>query len=92
MARRAPLETEQTKSHLHHGLGPTAIASLVKKADGFNASLKQSATQGPSSRGARHGAESAPLGQASLAEGVVVLELIAAISAGPHFRRIQFIM
>ena len=69
MARRAPLETEQIKSHLHHGLGPTAIASFVKKADGFNVSLKQSATQGPSSRGARHGAESAPLGQAPLASG-----------------------
>ena len=92
MAQRAPLKIEQIKAHLHHGLGPTAIASFVKKADGVNVSLKQSATQGPSSRGARHGAESAPLGQAPLAEGVVVLELVAAISAGPHFRHLWVII
>ncbi len=38
MARLGPFEIGQIKAHLHHGLGPTAIAGLVKKADGTNVS------------------------------------------------------
>ena len=34
MARLTPFEVGQIKAHLHHELGPTAIAKLVQKADG----------------------------------------------------------
>ena len=40
MARLTPFELGQIKAHLHHGLGPTAIAALVQKADGAMVSVQ----------------------------------------------------
>ena len=34
MARLTPFEVGQIKAHLYHGMGPAAMASIVKKADG----------------------------------------------------------
>ena len=34
MSRLSPFEVGQIKAHLYHDMGPTAIASIVKKADG----------------------------------------------------------
>ena len=40
MARLTSFELGQIKAHLHHGLGPTAIAAIVQKADGANVSVQ----------------------------------------------------
>ena len=40
MPRLSPFEVGQIKAHLYHGLGPRAIAGLVKKSDGTNVSVQ----------------------------------------------------
>lgn len=40
MARLSPFEIGQIKAHLHHGLGPTAIAGIVTKEDGTYISVQ----------------------------------------------------
>ena len=40
MARLSPFEVGQIKAHLYHGLGPRAIAGLVKMSDGTNVSVQ----------------------------------------------------
>ena len=40
MARLTPFEVGQIKAHLHHGLGPCAIAAVVKKVDGERVSVQ----------------------------------------------------
>ena len=40
MARLTPSEIGQIKAHLHRGLGPSAIACIVKKAVGANAPVQ----------------------------------------------------
>ena len=40
MARLTAFEVGQIKAHLHHGLGPSAIAGLVKKSDGTHVSVQ----------------------------------------------------
>ena len=40
MARLSAFEVGQIKAHLHHGLGPTAIAGIVLKADGSHVSVQ----------------------------------------------------
>ena len=66
MARLTPFEIGQIKAHLHHGLGATAIAGLVKKIDGASISVqavcnaKAKLEDNPSWRGERALGSGAP--------------------------------
>lgn len=84
MARLTPFEIGQIKAHLHHGLGPTAIAGIVKKVDGANVSVqgvadvKAKLEESPNWRGDREDGSGRPRKTNTTTDKAIVKEVFRA--------------
>ena len=84
MARLTPFDIGQIKAHLWHGLGPTAIAGIVKKADGTNISaqgvcnVQAKLEQDPAWRGDRAEGSGRPRKTDSSTDNAIVREVFRA--------------